>query len=108
MAISSTPIVSMQKLDDGNFILSGQFVFATLTQLLEQQVSFTDNDSKDGVVSIDCTAVSHLDSAGIALLLEWKKEALLQNKELVFRKLPKQAKAIISAAHLNEIFMTDS
>ena len=106
MTIQSTPTVTVKKQAGNNYRLSGRLIFSTLSELLKHPPLFIESGVINENISIDCSAVTHLDSAGIALLLEWKKMALLRNKEIVFNKLPKQAKAIIHAAHLSHLFAT--
>lgn len=102
-----TAIVSLEKKSKNTYVLSGQLVFGTLPQLLGEYKICFDNDSSDKNINIDCSAVSHLDSAGIALLLDWKKNASSGGKKLIFNNLPKQAKAIIYAAHLSDLLITE-
>lgn len=52
-------------------------------------------------VTLDCHQLSHMDSAGIALLLEWKRQLEQQGYCLILKNLPQQAQAIIHATRLD-------
>lgn len=104
MTRDANSTITVKKQADNSYALSGRLVFSTLSQLLKHPPAFIENGLINENIRVDCSAVTHLDSAGIALLLDWKKKALISKKELTFNKLPKQAKAIIKSAHLSDIF----
>jgi phospholipid transport system transporter-binding protein len=52
------------------------------------------------VIKVDLSSVTHADSAGLALLIEWVKWAREQHREIRFFELPKQIRAI---AHICEV-----
>ena len=95
--------ISLDKIGEGSFALSGQLVFNTVSELLKKSNILIDDASHNNQIVIDCSSLSHMDSAGIALLLDWKQKTAAANKSIGFEKLPKQAKAIIHAARLSHI-----
>lgn len=52
---------------------------------------------------IDLKAVTRADSAGVALLLEWIRDARAANASLAFINTPPQMRAIIDFCALNEL-----
>jgi anti-anti-sigma factor len=61
---------SVLTIDDGAAKLSGDLTFSTAASLYDQMESLTAGDSMP--VSIDLRDVKKIDSAGLALLLEWQ------------------------------------
>jgi phospholipid transport system transporter-binding protein len=82
---------------DGYYLLSGKLVFDTVGDLAQHILRGNDR------IIIDCSNVSHMDSAGIALLVEWKRQAYRLGQDLLLKDLPQQAKAIIKATRLDTL-----
>jgi phospholipid transport system transporter-binding protein len=79
------------------FHVEGEMTFATAKQLLIQSEDYF---AKPQDLEINLSRVSGADSAGLALLLEWKARAALAGKHLVVEELPE---AMRSIAHLCRI-----
>jgi phospholipid transport system transporter-binding protein len=79
------------------FHVEGEMTFATAKQLLRQSEDYF---SKSQDLEINLSRVSGADSAGLALLLEWKARAAQSGRQLVVAGLPK---AMQSIAHLCRI-----
>lgn len=56
-----------------------------------------------GEIIIDLAAVEHADSAGVALLLEWLRQARAAHADLSFHNPPVQMRAIIDFCALGDI-----
>ena len=54
-------------------------------------------------LTFDLTGVTRVDSAGLALLLEWLREAQRRGKEIHFQNIPAQLAAIAKVSGLNGI-----
>jgi len=81
----------------GRYRVSGELTFATVRDVLRtSQAQF----AKQAAVEIDLAAVSAADSAGLALLIEWYREAAHAKKSLRFVGMPKQLQAL---AKISEI-----
>ncbi len=107
MAIQEQNDVSFYQ-KDGVFILVGKLVFSTVSSLIAKSALFIDkSDMQSNKIIINCSQITHIDSAGIALFLDWKRKAAKEKKDIEFEMLPKQAKLLIHAAHLNEILAVD-
>jgi len=83
--------------------LSGTIVFASVADLLAQGNQHLKQHSNDSSFVIDCKAVTRIDSAGIALLLEWHRQCKNDNKVCRFESLSKQAQALIEAYRLQSL-----
>jgi phospholipid transport system transporter-binding protein len=90
----------LEDLGQGNFALQGELdlrsvsgLWAEAKRLFREQVP----------VNIDLSHVSRSDSAGVALLIEWLRDARTQNWTLQFVNVPPQMLAIINVADLEEL-----
>lgn len=82
---------------DGRFVLTGSLGFFTARRILEaSEAAFP----KQPAVVVDLTGVTHADSAGLAVLLEWVTWAHHSGTEIRFQGVPKQVRAI---AHISEV-----
>jgi phospholipid transport system transporter-binding protein len=79
------------------FCVEGEMTFATSKQLLRQSEAIFD---KPQDLEIDLSRVTGGDSAGLALVLEWKARAIGAGVELVVEGLPASMRSI---AHLCRI-----
>ncbi len=86
---------------DGRLKVSGELTFATVTGVLgESRELFAQAGESIEVVLQD---VERVDSAGLALLIEWMREAHSQGKSIRFFELPEQMMAIAAASDLDTI-----
>jgi phospholipid transport system transporter-binding protein len=92
-------VADAQIVRDGafRFHVEGEMTFATANQLLRQTETYF---NKPQNLEIDLSRVTGADSAGLALLLEWKARATLVGTEVVVEGLPE---AMQSIAHLCRI-----
>ncbi len=89
----------MQKVGDNHYDVSGRLDAESVSGLLIQEFSHQQNES----ITINLQAVSHSNSAGIALLLEWLRQANNNNHELRFINMPVNMKAIANICGLSDI-----
>lgn len=86
---------------NGCLTISGELTFATVTALLEQSRALF--SQADEAVEVDLGAVQRVDSAGLALLIEWLRLAREKGLTIRFSHLPQQMKAIAAASDLDSI-----
>ena len=72
----------------GQFLISGELNFSTAAGLARQGNELFKNDGSELV--LDLSGVSRSDSAGLALLIEWRRSAERRNQSLVFNHIPQQ------------------
>ncbi len=85
----------------GGLRVSGELVFETVPELLEQgRVLF--EEGAPGF-ELDLGGVTRADSAGLALLVEWMRIAHRRHRNIVFRNVPEQMLAIARVSGLEEI-----
>ena len=86
-----------------NLRICGQLDFDSVADLWEATGSLF---AADPPSRIDLSGVSHSNSAGVALLAEWLRQARQRRWELVFVNVPAQMRAIIEVADLETVLPT--
>lgn len=88
-------------LESGRLRIDGEMGFATVSALLAQTRELFGQGH--GPLEIDLGEVGRVDSAGLALMLEWMRMARQQGRELRFLHLPVQLQAIAEASDMDGI-----
>lgn len=98
----NTISAQLEKIAQGHYLLKGQLNFKSVPVLwsTNRAVLFADEVS---ALEVDLTKLERSDSSGLALLLEWYREAELQNKKITFFNLPSQMYDIARISGLNDI-----
>jgi phospholipid transport system transporter-binding protein len=68
--------------------LEGALSFETLPSVLAESAQFTARTDLPDRLVIDFSGITDIDSSAVALLLEWRREALARKKTLEFVNLP--------------------
>lgn len=84
----------------GEYRLIGPLTFETVTGIWREGTALMANAQR---ISVDLAEVSRTDSAGLALLVEWRRLARKLNAPIEFRNLPVQMTAIAVACHLDAL-----
>jgi len=97
--------LSIIKTAENCFSLSGDLSFSNITTKTVNELKVQLSHSP---TSIDLQAVQKIDSAGVALLIEWIKFAQAHQQELFFDVIPPQLAALIKLSYLSdcELFKT--
>ena len=82
------------------FYISGELTLATAKQVLKEADALFRNAA---TWNIDLAQVSRSDSAGLALLVAWMRQAKVANKAIRFYHIPAQMLAIAQASGLDDI-----
>lgn len=86
---------------EGCYVLSGALSFATVSQTYTQASTiFADNHP---ALTFDLHGVTHTDSAGLALMMEWMRTARYQDKQIHFKNIPAQMLSIARLSGLDTI-----
>jgi phospholipid transport system transporter-binding protein len=80
-------------------IVSGAVTLANVAALLEEGRRHL----AEGVQSVDLAEVSEMDSALLALLLTWLRDARLHERPLAFANLPQSLKTIARLYGVNDL-----
>lgn len=81
----TTLVISKQGVD--HFSVEGDMTFAAIGAQLANLFAFLESAKR---VTIDLGRVTAADSAGLALLVEWKKIARSQKCQLALKNIPEQ------------------
>lgn len=92
--------VEIKPLGDGGFLLSGALTFDTVPALWRQSAAQFNNAD---ALMLDLQGITHTDSAGLALLIEWMRTARSRNKTIAFRNIPPQMLAIAKVSGVEQI-----
>lgn len=98
----NTVTAQLEKTSQGHYLLKGQLNFKSVPVLWSINRSTLFADEAD-VLDIDLSQLERSDSSGLALLVEWYREAERQNKKITFFNLPLQMYDIARISGLNEI-----
>ena len=90
---------------DGVHKISGHMTFETVPDLLAHTAVWV--TSGDKAITLDLQQVTHVDSAGMALMMEWLRRAKAAGRELQFVNLPEQARNLIRISGLKGAFQLD-
>ena len=91
------PGVEFESQGDGRFALRGELSFQTAIRALKASEGLF---SPHRELDIDLAGVGRVDSAGLALLLEWVGWARNHSRTVRFRNIPQQ---ILSMAQISEV-----
>ena len=87
--------------EDGTYEMHGRLTFVSVPGLLSAARQWRQQQAGD--VVIDMKAVSHADSAGLALMVEWLGLAQQQQRRLVFVNIPAQLATLIRLSGLEQL-----
>ena len=89
----------MIRRDGTRMVLSGAVTLANVAALLEEGRRHVD----EGVRIVDLGEVTEMDSAALALLLAWLREAKSRNVALQFARLPESLRTIARLYGVDEL-----
>jgi len=95
------PVINLSKTEDGRFHLKGELSFQTVPKFFSANRDIFKDADKD--LHIDLDGISRADSAGIALLIEWQRQAQQQNLKISFYNIPSQLMAIARLSGVESI-----
>jgi phospholipid transport system transporter-binding protein len=81
------------------FNITGELSFSTVTDVMDETTLLFE---KIAEIKIDLAGVTRSDSAGLALLIEWMRQAKKMKKTIQFKNLPAQMRAIADVTGLEE------
>ena len=79
---------------DEALALDGALSFETLPDVLKASQAYTARENLPDRLTIDFAGVDAVDSSAVALLLEWRRQALARAKTLEFVNLPANLMAL--------------
>ncbi|MDH3988478.1 MAG: STAS domain-containing protein [Gammaproteobacteria bacterium] len=91
---------TLKDLGDGRFSLSGRMTFDTAGDILRKSEDLFEPHS---LLEIDLSGITHTDSAGLALLLEWITWANHTVREIRFEGMPEKINAIARTTEVESL-----
>ncbi|HEC75375.1 MAG TPA: STAS domain-containing protein [Methylophaga aminisulfidivorans] len=83
-----------------HYVISGEMTLESATVALAETKALFDDETH---IEIDLKNVTRSDSAGLALLIEWARQAKQKHKTIRFLHIPEQMLAIAKASALEEV-----
>lgn len=90
----------IQAAGPNTFNVSGELVFATVPAIAKETETLFVNTKE---LVIDLSGVTRVDSAALALLVEWLANAEKRQKTLNFKNVPPKLIAIARVSNLEEV-----
>ncbi len=88
--------------------LEGELSFETLPAVLAESVEYAARADLPERLTIDFSGITAVDSSAVALLLEWRRQALARGKALVFVNLPPNLLALAQLYGVAELIQPAS
>jgi phospholipid transport system transporter-binding protein len=88
--------------------IEGNLSYETIPGVLARTEEFAARPDLPQEVRIDFAGVTGVDSAAVALLLEWRRMALARKKTLVFENLPPNLLALARLYGVAELIQPES
>lgn len=86
-------------ISSGNYLLKGDLTFSNINNKTTQLLDFEHTPSS---ITLDLQQLVKIDSAGLALLIEWVKIFRNHAKELRFDNIPAQLTALAKLSYITE------
>jgi phospholipid transport system transporter-binding protein len=85
--------------------LTGALSFESLPAVLAESAAFAARTDLPERLTIDFSGISSVDSSAVALLLEWRRQALARAKRLEFVNLPPNLLALARLYGVEELIL---
>ncbi|HUL57140.1 MAG TPA: STAS domain-containing protein [Usitatibacter sp.] len=82
---------------------AGELSFHTIPAVLARSAEYSARADLPGKLTIDFSAVTGVDSAAVALLLDWRRMAIARGRTLVFVNLPANLLALAELYGVSEL-----
>lgn len=108
MKMSAEEPVSVER-REGVVHLDGALTLGNATAALDAAASVFDggNDQKGNKLVFDLSGLWQSDSAALAVLLEWRREALRRNRQLEYRNAPERLAQLARLSDLESVLGLD-
>lgn len=90
----------LNDLGDGHFELSGEVSFQTANDILQSSVK---NFGQYDALEVDMSKVGKADSAGLALLIEWRAQARQRAATIQYVSVPESLRAIAATCEVDDL-----
>ena len=96
------PVSEFELVDqgEGRFALNGPMSFATAQNILKRSEGLF---ARHGALEVDLAGVDKADSAGLALIIEWKAQAAERDAAIHFSNVPDGLLAIARTSEVQDL-----
>ena len=98
------PDTQLRAAGNNTFVLSGTLTFESVPHVWKQSAAMFE---KIPEVTLDMGNVSRSDSAGLALIVAWLRNARRQSATIRFRNVPEQLLAIAKTSRLEHLLVQE-
>jgi phospholipid transport system transporter-binding protein len=95
-------MATLKRLGETDFILSGDLNFTTTATIYDENLSIFENTHHRLNISLE--GVQHVDSSGLALIVEWYRMAKINNQQLIISNMPTQMRDLAKLSSIDELF----
>ncbi len=100
MPTDSPRAPGLRATDSGRWLVDGELTLHTVSALVTASGALFGGD---GDIDVDLAAVSRADSAGVALLVQWRREARRRQRTVHFHNVPGQMLSIARLCGVDEL-----
>lgn len=100
----SAAAATIEAIGGGRYRVHGALTFATVRQTLRGGEQHFDANDR---LEVDLSGVSSADSAGLALLVEWYRQAARAKKSIRFVNVPAQLRALAKISDVDRLLALD-
>lgn len=94
--------IQVRKVSPGHIALRGRLALDTATYAAEQGVALIQAEREERI-EIDCSRVTKVDSAGLAVLIDWMAAARVEGHRLCVSHVPAELAALAKISEVEEI-----
>jgi len=95
-------MATLKRLNETDFILSGDLNFTTTATIYDENLSIFEKTQH--CLNISLEGVQHVDSSGLALIVEWYRMAKINNQQLTISNMPTQMRDLAKLSSIDELF----
>lgn len=99
--MSRQQLPSISKTESGHYCIVGSLTVDTVPQFVDKMTRMFEKN--DPVQIIDLAGILKSDSSGVALLVEWMRQANRINTKIRFLNMPENMRAIVTVTGLRDI-----
>lgn len=91
---------ALERTEAGTLVVQGDLTFQTVPRL---HAAYGEDIATGGRVALDLSGVAHTDSAGVALLVDWLRQARGAGGDLRLVNVPEQMRSIVRVSGLERL-----
>lgn len=98
-------MITLKQVDAKNWQLKGDLTVASINDVLKTGIKALNKLEAGASVTLDCAGLEKVDSASVALLVDWLRRAKQRKINLSFAKIPERMQRIIQLSNLEGVLV---